>query len=159
MLPIFCNDVAMGIDRKISRNAQVELVVGSRIQLGVETVHKIKDPSLIEYGCWAPNVSTAPEQRQIMLTFNAKLSRRRKDHTGCVDDAAVARNKGALRMFADTANSCFQCVRKEPVVGIEKNEELTAAVPQPRVAGARKTGIFLINIAHRGMAPNNFGGI
>jgi len=50
-------------------------------------------------------------------------------------------------------------MRKEPVVGIEKNEELTAAMPQPRVASARETGIFLINIAHRGMAPNNFGGI
>jgi hypothetical protein len=38
-------------------------------------------------------------------------------------------------------------MRKEPIVGIEKNGKLTATMPQPRVASARETGIFLINIA------------
>ena len=91
-----------------------------------------------------------------MLAFNTKLSWRGNDRTGRIDDTAVAGNKGALRMFADTTYSCVQGIRKEPVVGVEKNEKLTAAVLQPRVAGARETGIFLINIAHPGMAPHNF---
>ena len=94
-----------------------------------------------------------------MLAFNAKLSWRRKDRTGCIDDTAVSGHKGALRMFAYTFDSCVQCVRKEPIVGIEKNEELTATMPQPCVASARETAIFLINIAHRGMVPNNFADI
>src|SRR5438128_7329118 len=118
MLSIFCNDVVMGIDWKISRNAQVEIIISGRIQVGIETVDKIKDPPLIEHGRRTPNVSTPLEQRQIMLVLNAKLSRRRKDRTSCIDEAAVARNKSALWMVAYVANAGLESVGQQPIIGI-----------------------------------------
>jgi hypothetical protein len=92
-----------------------------------------------------------------MLALNAKLSRRGKDRTGCIDDTAVAGNKGALWMFAYTANTGLDSVRQQPIIGIEENKELTATMPQPRIASGGKAGIFLVDIAYRRIGPNDFG--
>ena len=62
-------------------------------------------------------------------------------------------------MFAHAANAGLESVGQQAVVGIEKNEELTAALTQPSVACTGKAGIFLINISHQRIAPNNFGGV
>src|SRR5713226_459647 len=93
-----------------------------------------------------------------MLALNATLSWRRKDCTPCIDHAAVGGNKGALRMFAHAANAGLESVGQQAVVGIEKNEELTAALTQPSVACTGKTGIFLINISHRRIARDDIRG-
>ena len=149
----------MAVNRKISCDAEIELVVLNRNHRGIESVHKIENVSLIEHCRRTPNVSTPLEQRQIMLVLNAKLSRRRKDRTSCIDEAAVARNKSALWMVAYVANAGLESVGQQPIIGIEENEELTAAVPQPSVASGGKAGIFLVSIAHREIVPNDFGGI
>src|SRR5439155_25099670 len=88
-----------------------------------------------------------------------KLSWRRKNPPPWIDNATVAGNKGTLWMFAYTANAGLKSVRQQPIIGIEENKEPTATVPQPRIASGGKPGIFLVNIAHRRIGPNDFGGV
>jgi hypothetical protein len=50
-------------------------------------------------------------------------------------------------------------MRKEPVVSVKKNEELTAALPQPCVSSAGEADVLLVDVTHCGIPPGYFGSV
>src|SRR5206468_346116 len=75
VLPILCDYLVMGIDRKILGDADVEVVVLYRHQCGIERMDKIKNALLIEHDRRTSNIATPAKELQIMLALDTGLPR------------------------------------------------------------------------------------
>ena len=64
-------------------------------------------------------------------------------------------NEGAFWMLTEAINSNFQGFGQQPVVGVKKNQVFTATFLYSCVTGRGRTCIFLIDVAHERITPND----
>jgi hypothetical protein len=62
-------------------------------------------------------------------------------------------------MLMHAANARLERVGQQPIIGIKKNEELTATLLQSSVSSVRTAGIFLVHVPNWRIALNDFRGV
>ena len=74
------------------------------------------------------------------------------------DRAVGAEHESAVWMGPQTLEPRFQCVWQQPVIGVQKNQQLSLGRADTRIACGGKTLVRLLDTDHTGITGRDLGG-
>src|SRR5215211_8700599 len=154
MLSILSYYLVMATDRVLSGDAQVQVVVFTSFQRGVEHSHcfEHRPPKHHRHD---PAHTIVAEEIHIRVRSEKKGIRAWHRPAIAGNHVDVPRDKGTLRMSLELAKSHLDRLWQQPIVGIEEDQVVAGTVAQPGVARRRQALVLLPHVAHPRVAGSD----